>query len=198
MQTGKYYRRILYAAELVVLFLIEGTPGVLPHLYNVKPLLLVPLAVSAAAFETPLFSLYFGVFCGLVIDSASGGVMGLTSIIIGFICYYESTWNKKYIKNNIYLVLLYSAAACVCVVEMKFFVFCFIRRYVGSDILLKDHYLMRALYTWAFTPIVYLITLAASRCFRKEKRKIKVKRRKHVPHSQRSSASRRRAKRNPI
>ncbi len=196
--TGKYYRRVLYIAELALLFLIEGTPNLLPAFYTVKPLLLVPLAVSAAAFETPYFSLFFGVLCGLIIDSASGGVMGFTSIIIGFICYYESEWNKKYLKNNIYFVLLYCAAAAVCVVGLKFFVFCFIRQYDGADVLLREHYLMRLLYTWACTPIIYVVTLMVSRSFTKEKRRIKVKKRKHVPHSQRSSASRRRAKRNPL
>ena len=198
MKPGNYYRSVLYFAELSLLFLIEGTPGLLPAFYCVKPLLLIPLAVSAAAFESPYFSLFFGVLCGLVIDSASGGVMGLSSIIIGAICYYESIWNKKYLKNNIYMVLLYCAVTAGCVIGLKFFEFCYIRGYDGADILLREHYLMRLLYTWICTPIVYAATLWVSKRFTKEKRKIKVKKRKHVPHSQRSSASRRRAKRNPV
>ena len=99
----KYYRYALYVLELFFLFIIEGTPGLLPVIYLSKPLLAVAAAISAAAFELPYFSLFFAVSCGIAIDIGSGGVMGLSSIILGFICYYESSWNNKYIKNNIYL-----------------------------------------------------------------------------------------------
>lgn len=190
----KYYRYALYALELFVLYIIEGTPGLIPVLYLAKPLLMVSLAISAAAFELPYFSLFFGVACGLVIDIGTGGVMGLSSLILGFICYYESSWNDKYIKNNIYFALLYSAVASAAVIALKFFVFCYIRQYDGALYIFKEHYVPRMLYTWAVTPLVYLITMAVSRTFTKEKRKIKVKKRKRVPPSQRSSASRRRAK----
>ena len=194
MTHRRYYRYALYAIELFILYIIEGIPGLIPAFYLGKPLLLVPLAISAAAFELPYFSLFFGIVCGLVIDVGTGGVMGLSSIILGFICYYESSWNDKYIKNNIYLVLLYSAAASVLVVGMKFFVFFYIRQYGGAAEVFKEHYVMRMLYTWAAAPLVYVITMGVSRTFTKEKRKIKVKKRKRVPPSQRSSASRRRAK----
>ena len=190
----KYYRYALYALELFLLYVIEGTPGLLPEIYLAKPLLLVSAAVSAAAFELPYFSLFYAVACGLVIDVGTGGVMGLSSIVLGFICYYESSWHDKYIKNSIYLVLLYSAVASVLVIGLKWFVFCYIREYDGVFDLLRTHYVMRMLYTWAVTPLVYLITMGVSRAFIKEKRKIKVRKRKRVPPSQRSGASRRRAK----
>ncbi len=191
----RYYRYALYVLELFVLYLIEGTPGLIPPLYLAKPLLLTSLAVSAAAFEMPYFSLFFGVACGLVIDVGTGGIMGLSSVILGVICWYEASWNDKYIKNNIYMVLLYSAAACAAVIGMKFFVFFFVKQYDGAFDIFREHYVMRMLYSWAVTPLVYLLTMAVSNTFTKEKRKIKVKKRKRVPPSQRSSASRRRAKR---
>ena len=198
MVPRKYYRYALYAAELFLLYVIEGTPGLIPVIYHAKPLLLVSMAVSAAAFELPYFSLFFGAACGLIIDVGSGGLMGLSSMILGFICYYESSWNDKYIKNNIYLVLLYSAAASTFIVGLKWFVFSFIPQYDGVFDILKEHYVTRALYTWAVTPLIYLITMGVSRAFTKEKRRIKVKKRKRVPPSMRSSASRRRAKKADI
>ena len=194
MTHRKYYRYALYVLELFVLYIIEGTPGLIPSIYLARPLLLISLAVSAAAFELPYFSLFFGVACGLVIDVGTGGVMGLSSVILGVICWYESSWNDKYIKNNIYMALLYSAAACAAVIGMKFFVFFFIRQYDGALYIFREHYVMRMLYSWAVTPLVYLLTMAVSKTFTKEKRKIKVKKRTRVPPSQRSSASRRRAK----
>ncbi len=194
MTIRKYYRYALYALEMFALFIIEGTPGLLPYFYLAKPLLLIPLAVSAAAFETPMFSMFFGIFCGLVIDAGCGGVMGFTSIILAVICYYESYWNDKYIKNNIYFVLLYSAVASAAVISLKFFIFYVIKNYTGAADAYVSHYLPRIIYTWAMTPFVYLLTMAVSKAFRKEKRKIKVRRRKQVKPSQRSDASRRRAK----
>ena len=190
----RYYRYILYALEVFLLFIIEGTPNFLPYFYLAKPLLLIPAAISIDAFESPLCSLTFGIFCGMIIDAGSGGVMGLSAIILAVICYYQSYWNSKYIKNNIYLVLIYSAVATAAVISLKFFVFYVIRKYSDTADSYISHYLPRIVYTWAITPIVYLLTMAVSKTFRKEKRKIKVRRRKKVKPSQRSSASRRRAK----
>lgn len=194
MNSRRYFRYALYALEIFVLYIIEGTPNLLPHFYLAAPLLLIPAAVSIAAFESPLCSLFFGVLCGLIIDSGTGGVMGLTSVILAVICYYQSYWNTKYIKNNIYLVLLYSAAASAAVISLKFFVFYVIKKYPDMSAVYVSHYLPRIVYTWAVTPIVYLLTMLVSKAFRKEKKKIKVKRKKRVMPSQRSSASRRRAK----
>ena len=195
MLPRKYYRYALYVLELFVLYLIEGTPHLLPMIYLAKPMLVLSAAVSAAAFELPYFSFFYGIICGIIIDIGTGGVMGLTSIILGFLCYYEASWKDKYIKNNIYFVLLYSGIATVAVIGLKFFIFCYIRQYDGAAEIFRQHYVTRMLYTWAVTPLVYIITMLVSRAFTKEKRKIKVRKRKRVPPSQRSSASRRRAKR---
>ncbi len=129
-----------------------------------------------------------------MIDVGTGGIMGLTSIILGTVCYYESSWNDKYIKNNIYLVLIYSAVSSAAVISLKFFVFYYIKSYDGAWEMYLTHYIPRMLYTWAATPFIYVITMAVSKTFRKEKRKIRVHRKKRVPRSSRSSASRRRAK----
>ncbi|MBQ3969449.1 MAG: rod shape-determining protein MreD [Clostridia bacterium] len=190
----KYYRYLLYAAEIFAFFIIEGTPGLIPEIYLAKPLLLVSAAVCAAAFELPVFSLVFGILCGLIIDVGTGGVMGLTSIILGTVCYYEASWNNKYIKNNIYFVLLYSAVCSAAVVSLKFFIFYYIKNYGGNMLFYTTHYIPRMLYTWAVTPLVYVVTMAVSKSFRKEKRKIKVKKRKRAAPSKRSAAGRRRAK----
>lgn len=192
----KYYRYILYAVEIFILYIIEGTQHLLPQFYMAKPVLIISVAISIAAFEPPLASLFFGVFCGLVIDTGTGGILGLTSIILGVVCYYESYWNDKYIKNNVYLVLLYSAVSCVAVISLKFFVFYVVRGYDGAEDVYLSHYVPRILYSWMITPIIYALTMLVSRTFRKEKKKIKVRRRKRVAPSQRSSASRRRARLN--
>ena len=185
---------MLYTLEIFILFIIEGTPHLLPQIYLAKPLLLVSAAISVAAFELPIFSLFFGVFCGLVIDVGTGGVMGLTSIILGVVCYYEASWNNKYIKNNVYFVLIYSAVTTFAVVSLKFFVFYIIKSYDDATFTYINRYIPRMLYTWAVTPPVYVLTMAVSKTFRKEKKKIKVRRKKRMPQSRRSSASRRRAK----
>lgn len=190
----RYYRYILYALEVFLLFIIEGTPNLLPYFYLAKPLLLIPAAISIAAFEAPLCSLVFGVLCGMIIDAGSGGVMGFSAIILAVICYYQSYWNSKYIKNNIYLVLIYSAAASAAVVSLKFFIFYVIRKYPDAANGYMVHYLPRIVYTWALTPIIYLLTMAVSKTFRKEKRKIKVRKRKKVKPPQRSGSNRRRTK----
>lgn len=166
----------------------------LPYIYLAKPLLLIPAAVSIAAFESPLCSLAFGILCGMIIDSGSGGVMGFSAIILAVICYYQSYWNSKYIKNNVYLVLVYSAVATAAVISLKFFIFCVIRKYSDAADSYMSHYLPRIVYTWTLTPIIYLLTMAVSKTFRKEKRKIKVRKRKKIKPSKRNGARRRRAK----
>ncbi len=194
MDNRRYFRYAVYVLEIVVLYLLEGTPNLLPEFYTAKPLLIISAAVSAAAFEQPLFSMFFGVFCGLVIDAGSGGVMGLTSIILAVVCFYEAYWHDKYIRNNIYFVLAYSAVACVSIISLKFLVFYIVPGYSDASCAYVSHYLPRIVYSWACTPVVYVLTMLVSKICRKEKRRSRIRRRRRVPAAQRSGASRRRAK----
>ncbi len=194
MDNRRYFRYAAYVLEILVFYLLEGAPNLLPEFYTAKPLLIIAAAISVAAFESPLFSMFFGVFCGLVIDTGTGGVMGLTSIILAVISFYESYWHERYIRNNIYFVLMYSAVACVSVILLKFFVFYIIPGYSDAATAYTAHYLPRIIYSWACTPLVYVLTMLLSRICRKEKRRSRVRRRKRVLAAQRSKASRRRAK----
>ncbi|MDE7389436.1 MAG: rod shape-determining protein MreD [Lachnospiraceae bacterium] len=194
MGNRRGYRYALYVLEIFVLYLIEGTPHLLPEFYLAKPLLVVPVAVCIAAFESPQCAIGFGIFCGIVIDIGTGGAVGLTSVILVLVCCLESYLNSKYLKENIYMVLIYSAVASAAVVSLKFFVFYIMRRYPDALNGYVTHYLPRIVYTWAVTPFVYLLTVLVSKTFIKDKKKIKVKSRKRSVQSQRSSASRRRAK----
>ena len=44
------------------------------------PLLIIPLATAVAMFEGELAAGVFGVFCGLMLDMASGTLLGFSSM----------------------------------------------------------------------------------------------------------------------
>lgn len=61
-------RYFAYSIELLVLFIIQETPGLIPAVFGARPILLIPVAVSIAMFENELPAMFFGLAFGLFLD----------------------------------------------------------------------------------------------------------------------------------
>ena len=67
MKRFRVLRYIAYTIEIIVFFIIQQTPGLIPSVYGILPTLLIPIACSIAMFEGPVCSLFYGVFSGFFI-----------------------------------------------------------------------------------------------------------------------------------
>ena len=68
----KWIRYVLYAVEILLLFLLQDTPGLLPQIMGVKPLPVLSAALTIAMVEACTPAMAFGMYAGFLADIGRG------------------------------------------------------------------------------------------------------------------------------
>ena len=87
MDRYKIIRYFAYTIEILILYMVQETPGLLPEIGGARPVLLIPAAISIAMFESELAGIAFGLLCGLFLDIGMGGVLGFHGLLLAAACY---------------------------------------------------------------------------------------------------------------
>ncbi len=91
-----FLRWLLYAMLLLLFYLWETNPLI----RGFCPLLIIPLATAVAMREGELAAGVFGVFCGLMLDMASGTILGFSSLWLLVACPVVSLLSQFCVKVN--------------------------------------------------------------------------------------------------
>jgi rod shape-determining protein MreD len=160
MEKFKWIRYFAYSIELLVLFMVQETPGLIPALFGARPVLLIPVALSIALFENERASLLFGLFSGLMIDFGMGETLGFHALLLTVVCYYIALIAANLIKTN-FLTAMLTVTVTSAVLFLLQWVFYFVLyNYQDAGYVLSVHYLPRFFYTVAVMPIVYYFNRA--------------------------------------
>ena len=76
----KVIRCVAYTIEIILLFILQELPYLMPSLLGVRPLLLIAAPMTIAILENEKIGLGFGVFAGLLMDMGYGSVIGFHAI----------------------------------------------------------------------------------------------------------------------
>lgn len=156
----KYVRYLAYSLEILVFYVIQRIPNGFPPINNVRPILLLPVAVMIALFEGRKIGTLFAIIIGLFLDCGSSGKIGFYSITLACIGFLVGAIAQKMIKFNFFTSVLISFAFVAIFYLIHFlFVFSFITH---SDAIytLCNHYFFGALYTSVFSPFIYFFNKA--------------------------------------
>ncbi len=156
-QRFKILRYILYGIELLVLFVLQGTPNLVPELYGGRPNLLLPAVLTIAMFEPKLPALFFGAAGGLLTDIGGGEVIGFFAIIATVLCYFTSYLTSDIIRTSLLTAMLITLIAVPVTLGLHFLFFYVFKGYGEIVYFFVNHYLSRILYTIAAMPIIYFI-----------------------------------------
>lgn len=156
-QRFKILRYILYGVELLVLFVFQGTPHLVPELFGGRPNLLFPAVLTIAMFEPKLPSLFFGLAGGLLTDIGNGGVIGFFAIIATIFCYFTSHLTSEIIRTSLLTSIIITLIAVPAALGLHFVLFYILPGYGEVGYFFINHYLSRILYTIAIMPILYFI-----------------------------------------
>lgn len=96
MMLRGFLRWFLYAAVLLFFYMWQTNPLI----RGFCPLLMLPLATAVAMREGELAAGIFGAVCGLMIDMASGTLLGFTALWLLVCCPVISLLSYYYIKVN--------------------------------------------------------------------------------------------------
>ena len=69
----------IYGLTLLLLYILQTTPGFLTF-WGIKPLLVLPLAVSIAMMEGELVGGLFGLAAGILCDTSGITIFGINSL----------------------------------------------------------------------------------------------------------------------
>lgn len=141
---------------ILVVFTLQATPSFL-EIYGVKPVLLLPLAVSIAMFEGEFAGAFVAMACGLLWDLASESPFGAYGFIFLIAGVAAGLLMRLLLRNewfNCMFLVLFSA---VIILSLEFLFTYAIYRYEDiGDVFLRRH-LPMMLYTTVLSPIIYFI-----------------------------------------
>ncbi|WP_322184246.1 rod shape-determining protein MreD [Neglectibacter caecimuris] len=162
---NRVIRYLAYVLELLVLFMLQETPGLLPAVFGVRPVLIFPAAITIAMFEEELPAMAFGVVGGLFCDFGLSGIMGFHAVVLAVLCCFVSILSKVYLQVNLVTALitgLWTIGLTVC--AQWFFLYYF--SYSMPEYAFLHHYLPKYFYTMIFVPLVYLLNRGLSQAVR--------------------------------
>jgi rod shape-determining protein MreD len=164
----KLLRIVLFVLEILLLFFIGDTEGVLPSIAGARPSLLVGAAVSVALSgykELPAMS--FGIFCGLLMDFSRGGPYGFYAILLAILCYFSAALVQNLFQKNLLTAVVLSLLAVVVVFSLQWVFFYLLPGYSQPIYALLHHALPSAVYTFlACIPIYFLTRGLSALCSR--------------------------------
>ena len=158
---NKLIRYLAYVLELLVLFMLQETPGLLPSIFGARPVLLFPAVVAIAMLEPEVPALLFGVVGGLFCDFGLSGMLGFHALVLGVLCFFISLVIRTYLQNSMAPAILAGVWRIGLVVLAQWF-FLYFFQYSYPAYALTHHYLPKYFYTLLFLPLLYLLNRGLS------------------------------------
>lgn len=152
-----YIRWAILAVIIVIVSLFQNTRGLLPEIYGVRAMPLIPLVVCIGMFERDWGSAALGLFAGLLWDGVSAHGQGFRSIylmIIGCVC---GLLLHYFMRRNLITALLLTSVALIVHNLLYWVFFLLIPGYDGAVSLLLEFYLPSCLYSLIFMPLFFAI-----------------------------------------
>lgn len=150
----KIIRYAAYSLEIILLLVLQGTPGLIPELFGGKPILLVSFALSIAAVEEVVPSLVFAAVCGALADISAGGTIGFFAVSLTLLCYALCCLTRYYFSGGAAIAVVLCLAATVLILGARFLLFALPQ---GDAEFFVSHYISRMIYTFAATVPLYFL-----------------------------------------
>ncbi len=158
---NRLIRYLAYTLELLVLFMLQETPGLLPEIYGARPVLVMPAAVTIAMLEEEVPAMAFGILAGLFCDFGYSGVLGFHALVLGVLCFIVSLMVQAYMQVNMvtaFLTGIWTLALTISAQWLFFYYF----RFSEPNYAFLHHYLPKYLYTLLFVPLIHLLNRGLS------------------------------------
>ncbi len=156
-KANSFFRYLAYTIELILMFALSTTPGLLPEIFGAKPVLLICVALTVAVYEREIPSMLFGMAAGILTDLAYTDNVGIFAISLTIICFIVGYAANNLIVATFMNFLLYAAVA----VSALFMLYFLIRFIIGG---IPDpwsyftaHILSRMIQTFIFSIPMYFL-----------------------------------------
>lgn len=153
----KVVRYVAFGLELILLFVLQSTPNLMPEILGGKPLLLLPAAVTISFFEPERPAAAFGIACGALLDIASGGTPGFFTVCLAIVCFTVSSVFRDYMVVSFLNALAFVAAVSAGMIILQFLIFYVFTGKPDALWYFAHHYLARIIYTIIMGYLLYFL-----------------------------------------
>ncbi len=151
---------IVYILELIIIFVLQNTPGLIPTFLNVKPMLLIIFAVSITMFEGEGKGMWIGLIAGLLMDLGSAMVFGFHAMLMTVVCFFCGILVVYLMRNNLVTSMVLAAASVFVVGLFQWFFKFALWGDSGTWYFLYGVLLPRIVYTTLLMPIAFYFNRA--------------------------------------
>ena len=160
MTKYRVVRWLAYILEILAVFVLQETPGLIPAVFGVRPVAVVPTVLAIAMFEDENPAMLFGLFGGLLFDFGFGSMLGFHGLILAVVCRAVSHVASDLFRTNFFTSLILNTSVCLVLTILQWACFYVLPGYQDAGYALAVHSLPIALYTVALTPITYYFNRA--------------------------------------
>ena len=152
-----FFRYLAYTIEIILLYVLGSTPGLLPEIFGAKPALLLCVALTTAIFEREIAAMVIGMICGVLIDLGYSNSIGIFTIGLTVLCFIVGYAANNLVMATLPNVLLYLAAAV-----SGMFLLYFLIRFVWAGVddswtFFLNHMLSRIIQTFIVSIPIYFL-----------------------------------------
>ncbi len=169
MKRYDIFKYTLYVLEILLSFVIQTTPHLLPSIFGEKAFLLLPAVLSAAVFESEIPSVALGLTGGLLADLSYSGSVGFFSIFLVILCYTASRLMADYIRTSFLTVMLMAAVGTTGIFLLHFLFFYVLAGGTNISGFFAAHYMTRIGYTLICMPVYCILNKTVSEKFQRSK-----------------------------
>lgn len=161
----KWMRWALYAVQVLLLFVLQETPGLLPFIMSAKPMLVLAAALTIAMVEDCVPAMAFGIFAGLLADFGGGVPMGYHALVFAVLCFVLSGLCGTRIQIHLFTSILMGLWSCAAAVLLDWVLLYVARGYSLAAYALLNAYLPIYFYTLLTIPACYGLQTVCRRFF---------------------------------
>lgn len=159
MRISRVVKYIVFSIELLVFFVVQALPGVVPLIFGVTPMLLLGAVITIALLETEIPAMFFGMSAGLLADISFGSYLGLFGMIMAVICCISSVVLKKKSGINVAAAAWTGSLALLLTTALDWIFRYIVPGFSSPHIVLINSFLPRFFYTLLLLPFLYLLNL---------------------------------------
>lgn len=150
-------RGLFLSLEILLLWLLQGTPRLLPEVFGAKPVLLLAAALSFSVCMAPAPAAVWGAVCGAAADIASDGTIGFFAFTLTLVCFAQARVLGTYFNRNWFTSAVLSFASVFAVLGLFFVLRLLFGGVPDGGVLFVRHYLPRMAYTAAAYIPLYML-----------------------------------------
>ena len=149
MSVRRVFRWILYFLELIAVYVLQTTPGIIPAVSGARPVLLIPAALTIAMFEGDIGGMTVGIAAGLLIDMGGSDILGFHAIVLAILCFVLGSMTMQIFRTNLLVALLASFVAVPVVIVLQWVFFYILPGYGDLQYVFLGSLLPKMVYTFA-------------------------------------------------